>query len=113
MNEEDLKFLSDRAKTIKMSGKKCNFGSSSVFNCHCNICRDNIVEYLGKKKGLKYLYTGKFAPEYMRNKEIEIIHFSTTEEDETSSCEAFIKLCDGSEGQCEWIPREEIKNKLN
>jgi len=105
--------LSARAKTIKMNGKKCKYsGSDSVFDCHCNECRDNIVEYLGKKIGETYKYTGKFAPAYMYNQEVIIDKFSTTAEDKTSSCEAVIKLKGGTGGQVEGIPREEIINNL-
>jgi len=104
--------LSQRAKSIKMSGEKCSFGETSVFNCHCNDCYNHIGEYLGKKKGQKYFYNGKFAPTYIQDKEVIIHHFSTDERDKTSSCECMIKLFGGEGGQVEWIPREEIINNL-
>ena len=103
----------ERIKTIKMSGKSCKLsGSKSILDCHCNECYENVIEYLGKKKGEAYKYTGKFALEYIRGKEIIIDHFSTNEQNETASCEAFIRLKGGTDGQVEWIPRNEIVNNL-
>ena len=103
----------ERIKSIKMSGEKCKYsGSTSILDCHCNECHDNIIGYLGKKKGGKYLYNGKFTPEYMRDRLIIIEKFSTDEDEETSSCECFIRLFDGEGGQVQWIPREEILNNL-
>ena len=102
----------ERKKSIVMSGEKCSSGSKSIFDCHCNDCHNNIIEYLGKKKGEVYFYNGKFAPSYIQDKKIEIVCFSTDEDEETSSCECFIKLFDGEGGQCEWIPRREIIDNL-
>jgi len=103
----------ERIKSIKMSGEKCKLsGSTSIFDCHCNDCYNNIVEYLGKKKGKKYFYNGKFTPEYMRNRHVVIEKFCANEDDKTSSCECFIKLFGGEGGQVQWIPREEIISNL-
>ncbi len=102
----------ERKKSIIMSGKKCSFGSKSIFDCHCNDCHNHIIEYLGKKKGSIYLYTGRFASTYIQDKKIEIVCFSTDEDEKTISCECFIKLLNGTGGQCEWIPRREIISNL-
>ena len=102
----------ERKKSIIMSGKECSFGSKSIFDCHCNDCHNHIIEYLGKKKGEVYFYDGDFAKTYIQDKKVKILSFSTDEDDETSSCECFIKLFDGEGGQCEWIPRREIMNNL-
>lgn len=72
---------------------------------------DAIEEYLGKNKKDVYLYTGKFAPGYMRNRKVQIISFLPGGQ-ESSSCEAFIKLYGGSGGQVEWIPKAELINNL-
>lgn len=102
----------ERIKSIKMSGKKCKLSNNdSIFKCHCNHCNDNIIEYLGKKKGVRYLYTGKFTPEYMRDKHVFIRNFCIDENDKTSSCECFIEMADVKYG-CEWIPRKEIVENL-
>ena len=103
----------DRIKSIKMSGDKCKLsGSKSILDCHCNECSDNVIEYLGKKKGKIYKYTGKFTKEYLRDRLVVIIKFCVDYDDKPSTCEAFIKLKGGSGGQCEWIPRNEIINYL-
>ena len=47
--------IKQRKESIKMNGKKCQFGSTSVFDCHCNECYNNIIEYLGKEVGKVYL----------------------------------------------------------
>ena len=97
----------ERKATIKMSGEKCKtYGSTSVFDCHCNDCHNHIVEYLGKKKGKKYLYSGDFK-DTIKNMEVVIMSFSTDEDENTSSCECFVRLAD-SEYCYEWIPREHI-----
>ena len=101
-----------RKKSIKMSGEKCSSGSKSIFDCHCNDCHNHIIEYLGKKKGEVYFYNGQFSETYIQDKKVEIIRFSTDEDEKTSSCECFIKLHGGEGGQCEWIPRREIINNL-
>ncbi len=103
--------IKQRKESIKMNGKKCQFGSTSVFDCHCNECYNNIIEYLGKEVGKVYLYNGKFTPEYMRDKRVIIKSFCADEKDETSSCECFIKLADSEYG-AEWIPRKEIIENL-
>ena len=101
-----------RKRSIIMSGKKCSYSSSKhIFDCHCNECHDNIKGYLGKEKKKIYIYTGKFAPEYIRGKQIIVDKFSTDEHEKTSSCEAFIHLADSDYGY-EWIPRNEIENNL-
>lgn len=68
-----------------------------------------IQEYLGKNKKDIYLYTGKFAPDYIRNQKVKILNFFPND---GSTCEAFIQLYGGEGGQCENIPREEVKNNL-
>ena len=101
----------ERIKSIKMSGKKCKTsGSTSVLNCHCNDCHNHIIEYLGKKKGKKYLYTGNFK-DTIKDREVIITHFSTDEDEETSSCECFVKMAN-SEYCFEWIPRKDIFHNL-
>ncbi len=102
----------ERKKSIVMSGKRCSFGSKSIFDCHCNDCHNNIIEYLGKKKGEVYFYNGRFAKTYIQDKKVKIDCFSTDEDEKTSSCECFIQLLDGTGGQCEWIPRREIISNL-
>ena len=113
MDKKDIPLTNEERKaTIKMSGEKCKtYGSTSIFDCHCNDCYENISGYLGKKKGRKYLYTGKFTPEYMRGKHVIIKSFCAYENDKTSSCECFIKMADKEYG-CEWIPRDDIINNL-
>ncbi len=96
----------ERIKSIKMSGKKCSFGKTSILDCGCNDCHNNIIEYLGKKVGKKYLYIGKFK-DTIENREVVIIHFSTDEDDETSSCECWVRRAD-SENCYQWIPRRDI-----
>ena len=102
----------ERIKTIKMSGEKCSFGSKSILDCHCDDCHSHIIEYLGKKKGKVYKYTGKHTASYLHNQRVFIERFSTDEDEITNSCEAFICLYKGSGGQCEWIPRNEIIENL-
>ena len=101
----------ERIKSVKTNGKKCEVYKSTFPDCHCNECYRNITEYLGKKKGEKYKYTGKFAAPYFYNQEVVIDHFSVGDEI-THSCEAFIQLFGGTGGQVEWIPRNEIINNL-
>ncbi len=103
---EDLKYNWDKIKVIKEAiyGKQ-KIKTSEDFDQYLKM-------YLGKKKGGKYLYNGKFTPEYMRDRLIIIEKFSTDEDEETSSCECFIRLFDGEGGQVQWIPREEILNNL-
>lgn len=101
----------ERIKTIKMSGEKCKLsGSKSILDCHCNDCHNHIIEYLGKKKGNKYFYTGNFK-DTIKDREVVITHFSTDENEETSSCECFVRLAN-SEYCYEWIPRKEIIENL-
>ena len=100
----------ERIESIKMSGEKCSFGNTSILNCHCNDCHNHIIEYLGKKKGKKYLYTGNFKRD-LKNREVVIESFSTDENEETSSCECFVRLA-SSEYLYVWIPRREIINNL-
>jgi len=72
---------------------------------------NKIEEYLGKNKKDVYLYTGNFAPEYMRNQKVKIESFLPGGA-EYSTCEAFIRLVGGTGGQVEWIPKREIINNL-
>lgn len=101
----------ERITSIKMSGDKCEYsGSTSVLDCHCNDCRNHIIEYLGKRKGKKYLYTGDFK-DTIKNREVIIISFSTDGDNENNSCECFVRRAD-SEYCYEWIPREDIIGNL-
>lgn len=103
----------ERKNTIIMNGQKCKLSNSShVFDCHCNECYHNIKSYLGKEVGKMYKYTGKFAPVYLQDKKVEVLHFCADENDKTSSCECFLKLYGGEGGQVEWIPRREILYNL-
>ena len=66
-----------------------------------------IQEYLGKNKNDVYIYTGTFAPSYLRNQKVKVLSFLPGGA-ESSTCEAFIQLVGSSGGQCEWIPKNEL-----